>query len=241
MTITDRAVLVTGANRGIGQALVEEALRRGAKRVYAGTRQPLTHADERVTPLTLDVTSAAQTEAAVERVDSLDLLINNAGLALYDDLSDPAALEEHLAVNLFGTYGVTRAFLPLLTRSQGAIANVLSVAALASLPVIPAYSISKAAAFSLSQSLRALLAGRGVSVHAILTGPVDTDMTRGLDIPKSSPESVARGIFDGLENGEEDIFPDPMSASMAESWRSGAAKALERQNAALLQVEPVTS
>jgi NAD(P)-dependent dehydrogenase (short-subunit alcohol dehydrogenase family) len=241
MTITDRAVLVTGANRGIGQALVEEALRRGAKRVYAGTRQPLTHADERVTPLTLDVTSAAQTEAAVERVDSLDLLINNAGLALYDDLSDPAALEEHLAVNLFGTYGVTRAFLPLLTRSQGAIANVLSVAALASLPVIPAYSISKAAAFSLSQSLRALLAGRGVSVHAVLTGPVDTDMTRGLDIPKSSPESVARGIFDGLENGEEDIFPDPMSASMAESWRSGAAKALERQNAALLQVEPVTS
>jgi NAD(P)-dependent dehydrogenase (short-subunit alcohol dehydrogenase family) len=187
------------------------------------------------------VTSAAQTEAAVERVDSLDLLINNAGLALYDDLSDPAALEEHLAVNLFGTYGVTRAFLPLLTRSQGAIANVLSVAALASLPVIPAYSISKAAAFSLSQSLRALLAGRGVSVHAVLTGPVDTDMTRGLDIPKSSPESVARGIFDGLENGEEDIFPDPMSASMAESWRSGAAKALERQNAALLQVEPVTS
>jgi NAD(P)-dependent dehydrogenase (short-subunit alcohol dehydrogenase family) len=241
MTITDRAVLVTGANRGIGQALVEEALRRGAKRVYAGTRQPLTHADERVTPLTLDVTSAAQTEAAVESVDSLDLLINNAGLALYDDLSDRAALEEHLAVNLFGTYGVTRAFLPLLTRSQGAIANVLSVAALASLPVIPAYSISKAAAFSLSQSLRALLAGRGVSVHAILTGPVDTDMSRGLDIPKSSPESVARGIFDGLENGEEDIFPDPMSASMAESWRSGAAKALERENAALLQVEPITS
>jgi NAD(P)-dependent dehydrogenase (short-subunit alcohol dehydrogenase family) len=240
MTITDRAVLVTGANRGIGQALVEEALRRGAKRVYAGTRQPLTHADQRVTPLTLDVTSAAQTEAAVESVDSLDLLINNAGLALYDDLSDPAALEEHLAVNLFGTYGVTRAFLPLLTRSQGAIANVLSVAALASLPVIPAYSISKAAAFSLSQSLRALLAGRGVSVHAILTGPVDTDMSRGLDIPKSSPESVARGIFDGLENGEEDIFPDPMSASMAESWRSGAAKALERENAALVQVQPVT-
>jgi NAD(P)-dependent dehydrogenase (short-subunit alcohol dehydrogenase family) len=241
MTVTDRAVLVTGANRGIGQALVEEALRRGARRVYAGTRQPLTHADQRVTPLTLDVTSAAQTEAAVESVDSLDLLINNAGLALYDDLSDPAALEEHLAVNLFGTYGVTRAFLPLLTRSQGAIANVLSVAALAALPVIPAYSISKAAAFSLSQSLRALLAGRGVSVHAILTGPVDTDMSRGLDIPKSSPESVARGIFDGLENGEEDIFPDPMSASMAESWRSGAAKALERENAALVQVEPITS
>ena len=236
MEIANRTVLVTGANRGIGRALVEEALRRGAKRVYAGTRQPLAHPDGRVTPLTLDVTDAAQIQAAVEQVESLDVLINNAGLGLYDDLSDRAVLEQHLAVNLFGTYGVTQAFLPLLTRSRGAIVNVVSIAAFASLPVMSAYSISKAAAFSLSQSLRALLAGRGVSVHAVLTGPVDTDMTRGLDIPKASPESVARAIFDGVENGEEDIFPDPMSESMAESWRSGAAKALERQNAALVQV-----
>jgi NAD(P)-dependent dehydrogenase (short-subunit alcohol dehydrogenase family) len=241
MTIEDRAVLVTGANRGIGQALVEEALRRGAKRVYAGTRQPLVHPDARVTPLTLDVTDAAQTRAAVERVESLDILINNAGLALYDDLSDRVALEQHLAVNLFGTYGVTQAFLPLLTRSRGAIVNALSVAAFAPLPIIPAYSISKAAAFSLTQSLRALLAGRGVSVHGVLTGPVDTDMSRGLDVPKASPESVARAIFDGVENGEEEIFPDPMSQSMAEAWRSGAAKALERQNAALLEAAPVTA
>jgi NAD(P)-dependent dehydrogenase (short-subunit alcohol dehydrogenase family) len=241
MTIEDKAVLVTGANRGIGQALVEEALRRGAKRVYAGTRQPLAHPDERVTPLILDVTNAAQIQAAVEAVESLDILINNAGVALYDDLSDRATIEQHLAVNLFGTYGVTQAFLPLLTASRGAIVNALSVTAFASLPVIPAYSISKAAAFSLSQSLRALLAGRGVSVHAVLTGPVDTDMSRGLDIPKASPESVARAIFDGVENGEEDIFPDPMSESMANSWRSGAAKALERQNAALVAAEPAAS
>jgi short-subunit dehydrogenase len=111
---------------------------------------------------------------------------------------------------------------------------VLSLAALASVPVLPGYSISKAAEFSLTQSLRAFLAGRGVRVHAVMTGPVDTDMTRGLDIPKSSPQSVARAIFDGVENGEEEIFPDPMSASMAESWRSGVAKALERENAALV-------
>jgi NAD(P)-dependent dehydrogenase (short-subunit alcohol dehydrogenase family) len=197
--------------------------------------------DPRVTPLTLDVTSAAQTRAAVESVESLDLLINNAGLALYDDLSDRAALERHLAVNLFGTYDVTQAFLPLLTRSHGAIANVLSVAALASLPVIPAYSISKAAAFSLSQSLRALLVGRGMSVHAILAGPVDTDMSRDLEVSKSSPQSVARGIFDGLENDEEEIFPDPMSESLAESWRSGAVKSMERANAAFVQAAPVLS
>jgi NAD(P)-dependent dehydrogenase (short-subunit alcohol dehydrogenase family) len=240
VTATDKAVLVTGANRGVGQALVEEALRRGAKRVYAGTRQPLAHPDGRVMPLTLDVTNAAQTQRAVEIVDSLDMLINNAGLAIYDDLSDRAVLEQHLAVNLFGTYGVTQAFLPLLTRSRGAIVNVLSVAAFAALPIIPAYSISKAAAFSLSQSLRALLAGRGVSVHAVLAGPVDTDMSRELEVPKASPESVARAIFDGVENGEDEIFPDLMSESLAESWRNGATKELERQNAALVDAMPVT-
>ena len=234
MTIAGKAVLVTGANRGIGQALVEEALSRGAKRVYAATRQPVAHPDPRVTPLTIDVTDAAQIQEAVGKVESLDILINNAGLALYDDLSDPAPLEQQLAVNLFGTCRVTQAFLPSLTRSRGAIVNVGSVTAFAPLPFIPAYSISKAAVFSLSQSLRALLAGRGVTVHAVLAGPVDTDMSRGLDIPKASPESVARAILDGVQNGEEDIFPDPMAASMAESWRTGAAKALERQFAALV-------
>ena len=123
MTIADKTVLVTGANRGIGQALAAEALRRGARRVSGGTPQPLAHPDGRVTPPTLD------------------------------DLSDPAMLEEHLA--------------------------------LAALPLTPAYSASKAAAFSLTRSLRALLAGRGVRVHAVLTG---TDMVQDLDIPKTSPE-----------------------------------------------------
>jgi NAD(P)-dependent dehydrogenase (short-subunit alcohol dehydrogenase family) len=194
MTIDGKTVLVTGANRGIGQALVTEALARGASRVYAGTRQPLVHPDARVTPLTLDVTDAAQIQAAVESVESLDILINNAGIALYDDLSDRAVLEQHLAVNLFGTYGVTQAFLPLLTRARGAIVNNVSTMAVAPFPLTPAYAISKAAAFNLSQSLRALLGSRGVRVHAVLTGPTDTDMTRGFDIPKASPESVARAI-----------------------------------------------
>ncbi len=131
--------------------------------------------------------------------------------------------------------------MPLLTRSRGAIVNVLSVVALAALPIIPAYSISKAAAFSLTQSLRALLAGRGVRVHAVMAGPVDTDMSRGFDAPKASPESVARAVFDGVEKGEEDIFPDPMSESLAESWRSGAVKALEHQFAGLVEAAPMKS
>ena len=241
MTIADRAVLVTGANRGIGQALVEEALRRGAKRVYAGTRQPLAHSDERVTPLTLDVTDAQQIQGAVERVESLDILINNAGLALYDDLSDRSAIEQSLAINLYGPYAVTQAFLPLLTRSRGAIVNVLSLSAIAAVPFSPAYSISKAAAFSLAQSLRTLLAKREIRVHVVLPGPVDTDMTRGLEIPKASPESVAQAIFDGVAKGEEEIFPDPMSESIAEGWHGGAVKALQRQFAALVNAEPVNA
>ena len=238
VTIADKTVLVTGGNRGIGRALVEEALRRGATRVYAGTRQSLAHPDARVTPLALDVTDAAQVQRAAGQVESLDVLINNAGIWLSDDLSDRAALDLHLAINLFGTYGVTQAFLPLLVRSQGTIVNNLSLNALAPLPLTPAYAISKAAAFSLTQSLRALLAGQGVRVHAVLTGPADTEMTRGLDIPKSPPESVARGIFDGVENDEEDIFPDPMSATLADGWRNGAAKAFERQMAAFIETEP---
>ena len=235
MNIANRTVLITGANRGIGQALVNEALRRGAKRVYAGKRTALQNADKRVTPLTLDVTSVSQIQRAADEVDTLDVLINNAGVSIYDDLSNSDVIEQHLAVNLLGGFNVTRAFLPLLRRSKGAIVNSLSLAALAPLPVVPAYSISKAAAFSMTQSLRALLAGQGVTVHAVFLGPVDTDMTRGFEIPKVSPDSVAVGIFDGLEKGEEDIFPDTASQSMGYGWRTGVAKALERQYAAFVQ------
>src|SRR5438067_1078847 len=110
-----------------------------------------------------------------------------------------------------------------------------SAAALAPLPLTPAYALSKAAAFNLTQSLRALLAPQGVKVHAVLTGPTDTDMTRGLNLPKASPESVARAILDGVEKEEEDIFPDPLSASMAASWRGSAVKAMERQLASFVQ------
>lgn len=235
VTVSGRAVLITGGNRGIGSALALEALNRGARRVYVGTRKTLTdNIDPRLTPVPLDITNAAQIRAAVEQVGTLDILINNAGLALYDDLSDRAVLQQHLAVNLLGTYDVIQAFLPLLAQSGGSIVNNLSVNALAPLSLIPAYSVSKAATFSLTQSLRVILAARGVRVHAVLTGPVDTDMTRGLEIPKASPQSVAQGIFDGVENDDEEIFPDPLSRSLAERWNAGAAKLLEHQYAALL-------
>lgn len=229
MNITNRTVLITGANRGIGKALVTEALKRGAKKVYAGARGPLQHPDKRVTSLELDVTNAAHIERAAREIGALDVLINNAGIALYDDLSKPEVIDQHFAVNLFGSLNVSRAFLPQLKRSKGAIINNLSLVGLAALPIIPSYSISKAAAFNMTQALRALLAADGVTVHGVVLGPIDTDMNRGFNIPKAPPESAAQGIFDGLERGEEDIFPDPVSQSVAEGWRNGAAKALERQ------------
>ena len=240
-TFAGKSVLVTGANRGLGQALVEELLRRGAERVYAGTRQPTVVGDERVTNVTLDVTDPAQIQAAVDGVESLDILINNAGVSVPDDLTDRSAFERHLAVNLYGTLDVTQAFLPLLTRSHGAVINIVSLGAVAAVPVLPAYSVSKAASLSLTQSLRALLTARGVTVYAVMPGPIDTDMVRALEIPKTPPQDVARTTLDLIEQGEEDIFPDPMSAPLAERWRTSPVKDMERQNAALVAAQPIAA
>jgi len=243
MQIAKKAVLFTGANRGIGEAHVKEALKRGAKRVFAGTRHALPNSDPRVTASTLDVTNPSQIQRASDQVGSLDILINNAGIGIADDLTDLGVVQKHLDVNLLGMVKVTEAFLPLLSRSKGAIVNILSITSVAPMPVIPSYSISKEAALSLTQSLRAPLKRQGISVHAVLPGTVDTDMTRGYDaFPKVSPASVAAGIFDGVENGEEEIFPDPTSQTLAEGWRAGVAKALERRiNAVVLegaQIDP---
>ncbi|HEY4327189.1 MAG TPA: SDR family NAD(P)-dependent oxidoreductase [Mucilaginibacter sp.] len=236
MKIANKTILITGANRGIGNALLEEALKKGAKRVYAGTRVPFSHPDDRVIPLKLDVTDTDQIKDVAAKIESLDILVNNAGVAFYDNLDDGSMIEKHLSVNLYGTYNLTRALLPVLINSKGAIVNILSLLSLAPLPPIASYSISKAAAFSMTQSLRAFLAMQGVRVHAVLTGPVDTDMNRGLDIPKASPELAAQNIFAGVEKEEDEIFPEPMSASVAESWNNSAMKGMEKQNAVFVTV-----
>jgi len=240
-TLDGKTVLITGANRGIGEALVAEALRRGASRVFAGMRQPTPPADSRVTPTKLDVTDQDQIHSAAASIASLDVLVNNAGLMLNDDLSDAAPLEQLLAVNLYGPLAVTNAFLPQLVESRGAIVNNVSLEALAPVPVHPSYAISKAAAFNMTQSFRALLAAKGVRVHAMLGGPIDTDMMRGLEVPKATPQSVAEAIFDGVERGEEEIFPDAMAAKLADSWRTGAVKEFEHQFAAYVNPLPVAS
>jgi len=229
MDVTGKSIFVAGANRGIGQALVTEALKRGAKRVDAAVRRDLQHSDPRVAAINMDVTNAAQIQQGAAKIGALDVLINSAGIALYDDLCNSDAIQQQFAVDLFGPLNVTRAFLPQLKQSKGAIVNNVSLGALAAIPIIPGYSLSKAAALNLTQSLRALLAHDGVSVHAVIIGPTDTDMNRGLNIPKASTETTAQGIFDGVEKDEEDIFPDPASASIADAWRHGAVKAMEKQ------------
>lgn len=232
--IAGRTVLITGANRGLGQALVEEALRRDARRVYAAARQPLTHPDARVAPLLLDVTDGAQVEAAANAVEELDLLINNAGISTPEEIGDRESLDRHLAVNLYGPWAVTQAFSPHIVRAHGIVVNVLSLASIASLPMIPAYSISKAAALSLTQATRALLAADGVRVHAVLPGPIDTDMTRDLPLQKTPAHTVARNVLDAVAAGTEDIFPDPWSAELSDAWTTGPVRKLEQDNTALL-------
>jgi NAD(P)-dependent dehydrogenase (short-subunit alcohol dehydrogenase family) len=231
--LQNKSVLVTGANRGIGAWLVEEALERGASRVYAASRQPLNHLDDRVVSVALEITDAEQVAALAASVETLDVLVNNAGIALYDDLSDPEAISAQFKVNVFGPLAVTTALLPQLSKAHGDVVNNLSLNALAPMPIIAGYSMSKAAAFSMTQSLRTLLAPRGIAVHAVLTGPVDTDMSRGLDIPKAAPGSVAAAIYDALEHdGADEIFPDAISQQFADAWRNSGAKALEREYAA---------
>jgi NAD(P)-dependent dehydrogenase (short-subunit alcohol dehydrogenase family) len=181
--------------------------------------------------LALDVTDAAQIQDVADSIPSLDVLVNNAGLGAYETELDEASVRAHLGVNLIGPLNLTQALLAQLTAAPGVVVNVSSIAALAALPVMPAYSISKAAALSMTQSQRALLAGAGIRVHAVLAGPIDTDMSRDLPIEKAAPADVARAIFDGVDLGHEEIFPDALSASLAEGWRGGLAKMLELQNA----------
>lgn len=235
-------VLITGANRGLGRALVNEALARGADHVYAATRTRTDQGDPRVSWVPLDLDDPDSIREAAARVPELDLLINNAAVGLYDDLTDIDVLAEHLKVNVLGTAALTNSLLEALACRGGAVVNVSSLAGLANLPVMPSYSISKAALLSLGQAQRALFGHRGVRVQAVVAGPIDTDMTAALTIPKTDAADVAAAIYDGVARGAEEIFPDALSAQFADGWAAGPLKELERANAGLLPqpAEPST-
>lgn len=234
MKLDNKVIFVSGANRGIGKATVEALLKQNVAKIYAGARKISelpNFGDARVVPVTLDITKRDQIEKAAKQASDTDLLINNAGaLSAAGVVSgEPELLMRDMEVNYFGTLSMVNAFVPVLaTKNGGAIANVISVVGLAAMAGIGGYCASKAALFSATQAMRAELKAKKITVHGIFPGPIDTDMARGFDMQKATPESTAENIVAGIIAGKEDIFPDPMSQTVSQLWAKDP-KALERQ------------
>ena len=239
MRIANNTVVVTGANRGIGFALVEEALEMGATKVYAtyrsaDNRAVLESLGERVGPIHLDLADQATISALAESVPGVNILINNAGLFTGGNLLNDGEEQTRndFETNFFGTLAVTKAVLPALKAAGGAaIANVASISALGAMPSFGGYSASKAALHSLTQSMRAGLASDHVSVHGVYPGPVETRLTEGFEMDKTPAPTVAANILAGIENGDEEIFPDAMSSQLGPVYLT-APKQVERSFAA---------
>ena len=245
-TIDGSVALVTGANRGIGRAITEALLERGAKKVYAAARDPKTlealtaQYGDRVVPVQLDVTDAEHVARAVEKANDVDLLINNAGVAQATELTGGSTLEQarhEMEVNYFAPLTLLQGFAEGLASRGGAVVNVSSIAGLTNFPFFPTYSASKAAVHSLTQGSRALLASKGVAVFGVYPGPVDTDMAKDIPMDKTSPQEVARTILDAVEAGKEDIFPDPFAVQFGEQFHSSP-KTSEEQIAAMVNEAP---
>lgn len=241
MNIQNSVALVTGANRGIGRELVIALANAGAAKVYAAARDPDTVADlvamdpARIVAIRLDITSADQVATLISAAPDVTLLINNAGVLDFGTALDAPieAVERNLAVNLYGPLRTTRTLAPLIAANGGgAVVNLLSVVALASMPGLAAYNLSKAAQHSLTQSFRASLRDLGIAVHGVYPGPVDTDMAAGIPFDKTAPADVAKAILEGVQAGREDIFPDAMSAQIEGIWFKDP-KGLEQQFAAM--------
>ena len=246
LAINGATAFVSGANRGIGRALVEALLERGATRVYAAARKPETLADlvadhgDRVVPFALDVTNADQLARVAQETDGVNLLINNAGVAtgMGKGIADEDYLEHaryEMEVNYFGLLALTHYLAPSITaNSPGAVVNISSIAALANFPLAPTYSASKAAVRSIGQSLKLQLGPSGVSIHTVYPGPVDTDMAEEIEMEKASPADVANMILDGIEAGTEDVYPDQMAAQFGQQFETSPAE-LEKQVAAMVE------
>jgi NAD(P)-dependent dehydrogenase (short-subunit alcohol dehydrogenase family) len=236
--IEGAVALVTGANRGIGRALTEALLARGVRRVYATARDPEALRDlrdERLVPLRLDVTDADQIRAVGDAAPDVEIVFNNAGVALATGIADSTVVGQarrEMEVNYFGPLQLLQRLAQTLAgNGGGAVVNIGSAAGLTNVPFLPTYSASKAALHSLTQAARMLLGTQGTSVFGVYAGPVDTDMVRELALPKTSPRDVAFAILAGIEAGQEDIFPDPFAVDFGRQFESSP-KASEQQMAA---------
>lgn len=215
MQIAGSVALVTGANRGLGLAFARALLERGAARVYAGARDPGAVTLPGVVPIKLDVTSDDDVAAAARQATDVTLLINNAGIAKFGSYLVDGAIEatrEHFEVNVIGPLRVARAFAPALARNGGgAIVNVLSIASWINSPLLATYGVSKAAAWAFTNGLRIELEGQGTQVLGVHAGFIDTDMTRDVTAPKSTPDSVVKEALDALERNESQVLTDEIT------------------------------
>jgi NAD(P)-dependent dehydrogenase (short-subunit alcohol dehydrogenase family) len=232
VSISGTTALVTGANRGLGRALVDALLERGATRVYAGARRLDSLTDlvassgGRVVPLQLDVTNADDVANVATVASDVSLLINNAGVVshMFGAFDDPewlSAGREEYEVNVIGPLALTQRFQPILARhGGGAVVNVASVVSFVSLPLAPTYAASKAATHSITQYTRQALREQGTFVAGAYPGPVDTDMAERIPLDKTPASVVATAILDGLEAGVEDILPDAVARQMGATFFS---------------------
>jgi NAD(P)-dependent dehydrogenase (short-subunit alcohol dehydrogenase family) len=239
MNLQSQVALVTGANRGIGRALVQALLKAGVRKIYATARSSEKLAqlprDPRIIPMQVDVSDTNSVALLATDASDVTLLINNAGVLDFGPVLDAPveAFERNFATNFYGVLHMSRAFAPVIERnSGGAIVNLLTLVALASMPGLGVYNASKAAAWSLTQSMRASLLSRSIEVFGVFPGAVDTDMLAGVEMPKTSPTDIADAVLRGLIDSSEDIFPDSMSSGLYAAWRADH-KAVEKQFAAM--------
>jgi NAD(P)-dependent dehydrogenase (short-subunit alcohol dehydrogenase family) len=224
-TIEGSVAFVTGGNRGLGRALVDDLLARGAAKVYATSRSAHKHPDPRVVPVVLDITDAQAVAAAAARADDVTLLINNAGVSNATPVLDGPidGIRADLETNVFGLLNVSRAFAPILgSHEQSALLNVLSALSWTSV-FGGGYAASKAAALSVTDGLRLALAEQGTVVTALHVGFMDTDMTANIDAPKSAPADIARAALDGVEAGAFEVLADDVSRQVKAGLSAGVA------------------
>jgi NAD(P)-dependent dehydrogenase (short-subunit alcohol dehydrogenase family) len=226
MSVKNKVVLVSGANRGIGLAIVKELLKADVAKVYTAARRIASlpdFSDTRAVPLQLDLTDQASVDQAAAIAGDIDILVNNAAtLGVTDFITTPLdELDADMRTNFYGTLRVIRAFTPaLLARGSGTIVNVVSISGLVATPPLSAYAASKAALHSLTQTLRMTLKKSGIDVIGVYPGPVDTEMAKDIPLVKASPAHVAANIIKGIANGETYIFPDPTALQMKHLWEN---------------------
>ena len=226
MHIQNSVVLVTGANRGLGQAFVNALLQSGAAKVYAAARDPKTIKLQGVVPIQLDITREADIAAAAAQCTDVTLLINNAGIFLgkaFTDAGSAAANRAELETNFFGPLNLSLAFAPILkANGGGAIVNVLSVLSWLNIRSAATYSASKSAAWSLTNGLRGELKSQGTQVVGVHVGFMDTDMASGIDMPKADPLDVARQTLVAVAEGKDEVLADDLSRQVKQGLSSGA-------------------